>query len=163
MASLSCYDEVLFEDYKMNAMTDQLELFDSIINNQALQKTSMILFLNKKDLFAESIREGVPLSICFSAENGWNGTQWDEEKHPSYRPMEVKNDSDREIDKNLFEKSYKAALEFITNIYLSYNPVAQKRVFVHVTDATDRDHIERVFMDVQDIVIRANLKRGGFI
>jgi len=54
-------------------------------------------------------------------------------------------------------------LEFITNIYLSYNHNKTKRIFVHVTDATDRDQIERVFWDVQDIVIRSNLKRGGFV
>eukprot|EP01084_Bolivina_argentea_P037015 68437_1 len=65
VASLSCYDEVLYEDYSTNSMTDQLELFDDICNNEALKETSMILFLNKKDLFADKINK-VPLGKCFS-------------------------------------------------------------------------------------------------
>jgi len=51
VASMSCYDEVMFEDNEKNSMTDQLELFDNICNEHAFEKTSMILFLNKKDLF----------------------------------------------------------------------------------------------------------------
>eukprot|EP01084_Bolivina_argentea_P037014 68429_1 len=65
VASLSCYDEVLYEDYSMNSMTDQLELFDEICNNKVLSKTSMILFLNKKDLFSEKIKR-VPITKCLS-------------------------------------------------------------------------------------------------
>ena len=65
VASLSCYDEALYEDYKINSMTDQLELFDDVVNHHALQETSLILFLNKKDLFAEKVRR-VPLNKCAS-------------------------------------------------------------------------------------------------
>eukprot|EP01084_Bolivina_argentea_P299573 516398_1 len=38
VASLSCYDEVLYEDYSTNSMTDQLELFDDVCNNEALKE-----------------------------------------------------------------------------------------------------------------------------
>eukprot|EP01084_Bolivina_argentea_P297300 512162_1 len=47
VASLSCYDEILDEDNTVNSMTDQLELFDDICNDKALQNTHMIVFLNK--------------------------------------------------------------------------------------------------------------------
>ena len=63
IASLSCYDEFLFEDTRRNMMTYQLGLFDDIINDHWLSKTSMILFLNKKDLFADKIKRA-PLSKC---------------------------------------------------------------------------------------------------
>merc|ERR1712083_35043 len=60
VASLSCYDEVMFEDDTRNAMEDSLSLFEKI---------AMILFLNKRDLFAEKICT-VPLSVCFADYNG---------------------------------------------------------------------------------------------
>eukprot|EP01084_Bolivina_argentea_P037013 68428_1 len=65
VASLSCYDEVLYEDYSINSMTDQLGLFDDVCNNKILSNTSMILFLNKKDLFSEKIKR-VPITKCLS-------------------------------------------------------------------------------------------------
>eukprot|EP01084_Bolivina_argentea_P218048 370094_1 len=34
VASLSCYDEILDEDHYVNSMTDQLELFDDICNDE---------------------------------------------------------------------------------------------------------------------------------
>lgn len=45
-------------------MQESLKLFDSICNNKWFTDTSIILFLNKKDLFAEKIRKS-PLTICF--------------------------------------------------------------------------------------------------
>lgn len=46
-------------------------LFDSICNNKFFIDTSIILFLNKKDLFAEKIKKS-PLSICFPEYTGKN-------------------------------------------------------------------------------------------
>lgn len=46
-------------------MQESLKLFDSICNNKWFTDTSIILFLNKKDLFEEKIRKS-PLTICFA-------------------------------------------------------------------------------------------------
>ena len=45
-------------------MQESLKLFDSICNNKWFGDTSIILFLNKKDLFEEKILRS-PLTICF--------------------------------------------------------------------------------------------------
>lgn len=45
-------------------MHESLMLFDSICNNKFFIDTSIILFLNKKDLFGEKIKKS-PLTICF--------------------------------------------------------------------------------------------------
>lgn len=50
-------------------MHESLELFDAIINNKWLRDTSMILFLNKRDLFAEKVKK-VDLKICFEDYKG---------------------------------------------------------------------------------------------
>uniref|UniRef100_A0A914XF24 Uncharacterized protein n=1 Tax=Plectus sambesii TaxID=2011161 RepID=A0A914XF24_9BILA len=56
ITSLSEYNQNLMEDESVNRMHDSMDLFDSICNNEWFTDTSMILFLNKKDLFAEKIK-----------------------------------------------------------------------------------------------------------
>lgn len=95
--ALSAYDLVLAEDEEMvrgleatgggwgqwwgrglvlkalscpqNRMHESMKLFDSICNNKWFTDTSIILFLNKKDLFEEKITHS-PLTICFPEYTG---------------------------------------------------------------------------------------------
>ncbi|XP_014110889.1 PREDICTED: guanine nucleotide-binding protein G(o) subunit alpha isoform X5 [Pseudopodoces humilis] len=69
--ALSGYDQVLHEDETTNRMHESLKLFDSICNNKWFTDTSIILFLNKKDIFEEKIKKS-PLSICFPEYTGPN-------------------------------------------------------------------------------------------
>ncbi|KAJ7316664.1 hypothetical protein JRQ81_002826 [Phrynocephalus forsythii] len=69
--ALSAYDLVLAEDEEMNRMHESMKLFDSICNNKWFTDTSIILFLNKKDLFEEKIIHS-PLTICFPEYTGAN-------------------------------------------------------------------------------------------
>nr|CAD2169033.1 unnamed protein product [Meloidogyne enterolobii] len=55
MAAVSEYDEVLFEDETTNRMIESMRLFESICNSRWFLQTSIILFLNKRDIFAEKI------------------------------------------------------------------------------------------------------------
>lgn len=55
VAAISEYDQVLYEDASTNRMTEALNLFDEICNSRWFVETSMILFLNKVDLFEEKI------------------------------------------------------------------------------------------------------------
>lgn len=58
-----------------NRMHESMKLFDSICNNKWFTDTSIILFLNKKDLFEEKIVHS-PLTICFPEYTGTNGVPW---------------------------------------------------------------------------------------
>uniref|UniRef100_H2TDI5 Guanine nucleotide binding protein (G protein), alpha inhibiting activity polypeptide 2a n=1 Tax=Takifugu rubripes TaxID=31033 RepID=H2TDI5_TAKRU len=69
--AMSAYDLVLAEDEEMNRMHESMKLFDSICNNKWFTETSIILFLNKKDLFEEKIAHS-PLTICFPEYSGPN-------------------------------------------------------------------------------------------
>ncbi|KAJ7416744.1 Guanine nucleotide-binding protein G(o) subunit alpha [Pitangus sulphuratus] len=69
--ALSGYDQVLHEDETTNRMHESLKLFDSICNNKWFTDTSIILFLNKKDIFEEKIKKS-PLAICFPEYTGPN-------------------------------------------------------------------------------------------
>lgn len=69
--ALSEYDLVLAEDEEMNRMIESMKLFDSICNSKWFVETSIILFLNKKDIFEEKITKS-PLTICFPEYKGPN-------------------------------------------------------------------------------------------
>uniref|UniRef100_A0AAR2L4K8 Guanine nucleotide binding protein (G protein), alpha transducing activity polypeptide 2 n=1 Tax=Pygocentrus nattereri TaxID=42514 RepID=A0AAR2L4K8_PYGNA len=69
--ALSAYDMVLVEDDEVNRMHESLHLFNSICNHRFFATTSIVLFLNKKDLFEEKIKK-VHLSICFPEYDGPN-------------------------------------------------------------------------------------------
>ena len=52
-------------------MHESMKLFDSICNNKWFVETSIILFLNKKDLFEVKIKTS-PLTVCFPEYKGHN-------------------------------------------------------------------------------------------
>ncbi|KAI8991299.1 guanine nucleotide-binding protein alpha-2 subunit [Mycotypha africana] len=56
VAALSGYDSCLVEDRYSNQMYEAFMLFESICNSKWFTSTSMILFLNKVDLFKEKIK-----------------------------------------------------------------------------------------------------------
>ena len=56
-------------------MMESMKLFDSICNNKWFVDTSIILFLNKKDLFEDKIHHS-PLTICFPEYSGQSGSLW---------------------------------------------------------------------------------------
>ena len=135
VASLSCYDEVMFEDENVNSMVDSLELFDNICNNTWFEKTSMILFLNKKDLFAEKLSSGKPITLCPEFEDyEGNSTSFDETTSYIKAAFTQKNKSPED-----------------------------KSIFTHLTCATDQNNVEKVFNDVQHIIIENSLMSAGLM
>ena len=71
--ALSEYDLTLEEDETTNRMMESLNLFDGICNNRLLSKKSILLFLNKIDLFETKILKS-PLKVCFSDYDGPEGS-----------------------------------------------------------------------------------------
>jgi GTPase SAR1 family protein len=72
VTAISEYDQLLFEDDKTNRLVESIRLFDEMVNNKYFAATSMLLFLNKSDLFAEKIQT-VPLKKYFSRFSGAEG------------------------------------------------------------------------------------------
>jgi len=131
VAAISEFDQVLYEDEHTNRMTEALHLFDEISNSEWFQKTSMILFLNKRDLFQEKIA--------------------------------TKNITDSECDElKKFKgncRDFTETTQFITKCFLNKNDA--KKVYPHVTCATDTDNVEHVFNDVKDVIISMSLEDAG--
>jgi GTPase SAR1 family protein len=56
VAAISEYDQTLAESKKTNRMCESIEVFRSVCRNRSFQNTPMVLFLNKKDVYAEKIQ-----------------------------------------------------------------------------------------------------------
>jgi GTPase SAR1 family protein len=135
VAAMSEYDQVLYEDENVNRMTEALTLFDEICNSRWFKRTSMLLFLNKCDLFADKILKK-PITLVFPDYTG---------------PQE-----------------YEASARYIENQFLSRNRVTDshatsKKIYTHVTCATNTTNVRAVFTAVKDIIIRGSLAAAGLV
>jgi len=131
VASLSCYDEAIYEDEDTNCMTESLHVFDETINLPTFKETAFILFLNKKDVFDEKITK-VPITVCFKE---YTGRQTSEE-----------------------------SMSYIRDRFEELNPnPGERQLFPHITQATDRDNVKKVFHDVQHIVVQWSLEHSGLV
>ncbi|CAN3365543.1 guanine nucleotide-binding protein alpha-2 subunit [Diutina catenulata] len=54
--ALSEYDQVLLEENSQNRLEESLTLFDSVVNSRWFARTSIVLFLNKIDVFADKLK-----------------------------------------------------------------------------------------------------------
>jgi guanine nucleotide-binding protein G(i) subunit alpha len=64
-------DQRLYEDETVNRMQEAMTLFESVANSRWFTKTSIILFLNKIDLFRSKLPVS-PLSVTFPEYKGGN-------------------------------------------------------------------------------------------
>lgn len=68
---MSEYDQKLLEDDETNRMHESLRLFREVCNSHWFMQTSMILFLNKTDLFSTKLLK-TPITVCFPDYKGEN-------------------------------------------------------------------------------------------
>ncbi|KAI9150927.1 guanine nucleotide-binding protein subunit alpha [Blastocladiella emersonii ATCC 22665] len=133
LVAISEYDQVLMEDESVNRMQEALALFDSICNSRWFAHTSMILFLNKIDLFKEKLlSQRSPLARHF----------------PDYAGP---------------EGDYDASCEYFYQRFTALNRTASKQIYVHYTCATDTTQVKFVMAAVNDICIQDNLRRVGLL
>ncbi|KAL9189447.1 hypothetical protein ACHAXT_009122 [Thalassiosira profunda] len=134
VAALSEYDQTLAEAKRTNRMVEALELFRSVCNNRAFSNTSIMLFLNKKDIFAEKI-----LYSDIAAQ----------------RPFCDYAGPTKDFDHGVlyFIQKFKDCL-----IDDEFNDS-----FIHVTCATDTNNMEFVLDSTRTIIMTDNLKRSGFL
>ncbi|KAF7667963.1 hypothetical protein LDENG_00038430 [Lucifuga dentata] len=127
VVALSSYDRTLMEDISMNGLKESLELFTSICTNVVFESTSLILFMNKTDLFREKIlHSGRHLRFYL----------------PSYKGP------DCDVD---------AAAHHIAAMFSRCNSNPDKSLYHHFTTATDTSNIQVVFQVVIEQIIKENL------
>mmetsp|Transcript_17517 Transcript_17517/g.37864 ORF Transcript_17517/g.37864 Transcript_17517/m.37864 type:complete len:439 (-) Transcript_17517:540-1856(-) len=134
VAALSEYDQTLAEAKRSNRMIEALELFRSVCNNRAFSETSILLFLNKRDIFAEKVLySDIAAQVPFSDYRG-----------------PTKN-----YDQGVFY--------FIRKFKSCLIEDELNDAFIHVTCATDTSNMEFVLDATSSIVKAENLKKSGFL
>ena len=160
VTALNHYNEVLFEDENVNGMHEAVRVFSDIINDEAFVESQIILFFNKVDLFDKQIME-FPLGVCFGKDvSAWKGPYWE---GPDIAKPEGAGDDWEPLTDAEATAARDAALEFIQEIFLEKDEVPNRRIYKHVTCATNADNVKDVFWDVQNIVIKANLIKSGLM
>lgn len=132
VVAISEYDLKLEEDLVTNRMHESLKLFNDVVNNRWFEKTNVILFMNKRDLFEKKIKK-VPLTVCFPEFEG---------------PAED------------YDAGVAYILEKFTTTNKS-DP-KMRAIYSHQTCATDTNNIKVVFDAVSDIFLSSNLNDAGF-
>jgi hypothetical protein len=138
VVALSEYDQMLFEDNQVNRMVEAIALFDEICNSRWFINTSMILFLNKRDLFEQKIPK-----------------------------REIKAAHEKFSDYEGKPNDYDDGIEYFKQKFLEVNNSNRgaegKQIFTHVTCATDKGNVQAVFNACKEIILRDNLQGAGFM
>ena len=134
VAALSEFDQVLFEDETMNRLDEALDLFAQIVNSKWFKETSMILFLNKKDLFEKKLKE------------------------KTFADYVNKNDK-REAYAGPNEMQ--PCADFQKKLFLARNKNTEKSIYTHITTAIDTSNVKFVFNAVVAMILEENLKSSG--
>jgi len=141
VAAISEYDLVLYEDNTQNRMVESLNLFHEICNSKWFENTSIILFLNKKDLFEDKISK-----------------------------VDIRQPDPADPSRMLFDDyedgcDYDAGVQYIVAQYLAQNEKKDdsKEIYWHVTCATDTSNVSTVFNACKEIILKDNLQGSGFM
>ncbi|ETO28027.1 guanine nucleotide binding protein, alpha transducing 2-like isoform 2 [Reticulomyxa filosa] len=67
-------------------------------------------------------------------------------------------------DEAWFEYCYDCSIQFLTNLFLLQNQnIESKMIYVHVTNATNRENVEDVMREVQDIIVSSMFRNYDMI
>ncbi|GIZ40887.1 hypothetical protein CKM354_000420800 [Cercospora kikuchii] len=127
LVAISGFDHVLVEDRNGNQMHEALMLFESIANSKYFEKSALILFLNKIDLFREKVQSGKARI---------------KDHFPDY------TGADRDVD---------AGQQFFATKFRNLVRDPEKDAYVHFTNATDTNLLDKTMKSVQDMIVQRNL------
>ncbi|XP_070303030.1 guanine nucleotide-binding protein G(q) subunit alpha isoform X1 [Salvelinus sp. IW2-2015] len=178
LVALSEYDQVLVESDNENRMEESKALFRTIITYPWFQNSSVILFLNKKDLLEEKIMYSHLVDYFPEFDGEW---PLGENIFPFYlKPTGIMVYDLLKAFMSLFimcnNKAYnmfvsnigpqrdaQAGREFILKMFVDLNPDSDKIIYSHFTCATDTENIRFVFAAVKDTILQLNLKEYNLV
>ncbi|EME49409.1 G protein alpha-like subunit [Dothistroma septosporum NZE10] len=127
LVAISGFDHVLVEDRNGNQMHEALMLFESIANSKYFEKSALILFLNKIDLFNEKVETGAARIV---------------DHFPDYMGS---------------ERDTEAGAQFFARKFRNLVRDPDKDAYVHFTNATDTNLLDKTMKSVQDMIVQRNL------
>lgn len=137
VASLSCYDEMMYEDSETNAMVNAIQFFSEIVNNKNFIKAGIILFLNKKDLFQKKYKL-VPITVCAAF-------------------------AEYEGDVNSYDETTGYIRQVFMECVPSYKQTTYTMTYSHMTCMIDEHKDPGLFEDIKHCVVSGNLAEKGLL
>ncbi|KAF9074406.1 guanine nucleotide binding protein, alpha subunit [Rhodocollybia butyracea] len=135
LAPISCFDEKLAEDRRVNRLEDSFLLWKSVCSCKSLSRTQLILFLNKCDLLQAKLQRGVRIR----------------DSVPSF--------GDRRNDIATATKYFQ---QHFREILKQYSP-AQRSFFVHLTSVIDTRSTAATLAAVEESILRDHLRRADLM
>ncbi|CAK9115605.1 Guanine nucleotide-binding protein alpha-17 subunit (Odorant response abnormal protein 3) [Durusdinium trenchii] len=134
VAAISEYDQVLFEARDKNRLQEAIELFESICNSEWFNNTSIVLFLNKSDLFRYKYCEKrIPINVAG-----------------------IFPDAPDDHD-------YENGAAWMRRKFLEQNKDPKRTVFAHITCAHDTNNVQVVFDACKESILRQSLEKIGLM
>lgn len=134
LAPISCFDQVLQEDPSVNRLADSFLLWKAIVSNPLLKKTELILFLNKCDILRAKLASGIRLADYIVSYGS--------------RP-------------NDFESASQYLKKKFAGLLKEHSP--ERLYYFHLTSVTDTKSTTYILENVQDVLVRDNLKRSALV
>lgn len=142
VAAINEYDQTLAEDRKTNRMSESLNLFQEVCQLKWFEKSGIILFLNKTDLFREKLNYS-PYAPAIRKIKKADDPEFDgpvcQPDHPS-----------SEIGTPEFENCYLAAMQYSTKLFTTRSD--GRDVFYHETCATDTESVKVIFKSCRYVI-----------
>ncbi|KAJ6568483.1 heterotrimeric G-protein alpha subunit, GPA2-like protein [Mycena capillaripes] len=130
LVSLSGYDQCLVEDRDANQMQDAMTIWDSICHSQWFKQTSIILFLNKDDLFQKKIKTS-DIKSFFPDFDGEPGNAI----------------AGRDYFKKRFGRLAQKA-----------GRAKEREIYIHITTATDTELLRVIMAAVEGSIVSKNIR-----
>jgi guanine nucleotide-binding protein G(i) subunit alpha len=176
VAAMSEYDQVLYEDATQNRLLEAVKVFGDICNGPCVApclraratqpfctrsmfaETSIILFLNKRDLFQDKIKR---VDLRAPAYTLPDGTAVPARFSDYTHGICTCGESNPSIACSC--RRQEAAARYISQLFLEARRQATKAVYVHMTCATDTNNVRFVFNSCKDIILKQSLASSGFM
>ncbi|KAK9741740.1 hypothetical protein RND81_03G125000 [Saponaria officinalis] len=141
-AAISEYDQMLYEGENKNRMMETKELFEWVLKQPCFERASIMLFLNKFDLFEQKVHK-VPLNTC----------EW-------FKDYQEVSSGKQEI-----EHAYEFVKKKFEELYYQYTaPDRVDRVFkIYRTTALDQKLVKKTFKLLDETLRRRNLVEAGLL
>ncbi|ETO25148.1 G Protein, Alpha subunit family member (gpa-2) [Reticulomyxa filosa] len=140
VASLSSFDEPMYDDETTNSLEDSISLFGEICNSEFFVHQHMILILNKKDLLHGKLKQGKKLKE-HSVTQDFTGD--DQDLSANVHFIQTK-----------FYQEFQRSLERLSksNHQPTAKAAASRLLFIRIMCAYDLESVKSVFIDVQGIL-----------
>ncbi|KAL4252694.1 P-loop containing nucleoside triphosphate hydrolase [Abortiporus biennis] len=135
LAPISCFNEHLAEDPKVNRLQDSFVLWKSIVSAKLLADCAIILFMNKYDLLEKKLKSGVQINHYLT----------------SY--------GDRDNEAGTFSKYLRTKFKEI----MRENAPKPRMFYAFTTSVIDKKATAATLASVRDGILREHLKRADFV